>query len=57
MKNIRVLLADDEITILQGLKCIYDWEKNGFEIVGTALDGMRCKKESRWGILFYISGC
>lgn len=40
MKNIRVLLADDEITILQGLKCIYDWNKNGFEIVGTAMDGM-----------------
>lgn len=40
MKNIRVLLADDEITILQGLQCIYDWNKNGFEIVGTAMDGM-----------------
>ena len=40
MKNIRVLIADDELSILQGLKCIYEWEKNGFEIVGTALDGM-----------------
>lgn len=41
MRKIKVLLADDEISILHGMLQIYDWEKNGFEIVGTALDGIK----------------
>lgn len=34
-----VLLVDDEHFILQGLKVLIDWEKEGFVIVGTASDG------------------
>ena len=35
-----VLIADDEITVLQGLKQLYAWEENGFQIVGEAMDGI-----------------
>ncbi len=35
----RVLLADDEPFILQGLSMIIDWEKEGYEIVKKASDG------------------
>ena len=35
-----VMLADDEITVLQGLRQLYDWEGNGFQIVGEAMDGI-----------------
>ncbi len=34
-----MLIVDDESLILKGLKETYDWDKMGFEIVGTALDG------------------
>mgnify|MGYP000798365077 CR=1 FL=1 len=36
---LKVLLVDDEPFILQGIKVIIDWEKEGFEIVGTAGNG------------------
>lgn len=38
-KTLRMILVDDENIILRGLKETYDWERMGFEIVGTALDG------------------
>lgn len=35
----RVLIADDEEPILQGLQVIVPWRQLGFEICGTATDG------------------
>lgn len=34
-----VFIADDEVIIRQGLKCIIDWEALGFTIIGEASDG------------------
>lgn len=39
MRKIRMILADDEPVILNGLKMIIDWEVLGLEIVGEASDG------------------
>ncbi len=36
---LKVLLVDDEHFILQGLRVLIDWEKEGFVIAGTAPDG------------------
>ena len=36
---LRVMLVDDEPFILQGLKILVDWNKEGFEIVNTASNG------------------
>ena len=36
---LKVLLVDDEPFILQGLKVLIDWKKEGFEIAGTVHDG------------------
>ena len=36
---LKVLLVDDEPFIVQGLSALIDWEKEGFEIVGTAGNG------------------
>ncbi len=36
---LKVLLVDDEHFILQGLKVLINWEKEGFVIAGTASDG------------------
>lgn len=33
---LKVLLVDDEPFIVQGLSALIDWEKEGFEIVGTS---------------------
>lgn len=35
-----VLLIDDEPFILQGLKVLIDWRREGFEITGTVHDGL-----------------
>ena len=40
VRKITVLIVDDEITVLQGLKNLFDWEKNGYAIVGEAMDGI-----------------
>lgn len=40
MHILDVLLADDEQLILNGLRALYDWEKNGYRIVGEATDGI-----------------
>ena len=36
---LKVLLVDDEPFILQGLKVLIEWQKEGAEIVGTATNG------------------
>lgn len=36
---LKVLLVDDEPFILQGLKVLVDWNREGFEIAGMASDG------------------
>ncbi|MDY3854145.1 MAG: response regulator transcription factor [Butyribacter sp.] len=34
-----VFIADDELIIRQGLKCIIEWEELGFQIIGEAANG------------------
>lgn len=34
-----VFIADDELIIRQGLKCIIEWDELGFEIIGEASNG------------------
>ena len=50
---LKVLLVDDEPFILQGIKVIIDWEKEGFEIAATAENGLEAleylKKEIQNG--------
>ena len=41
----RALIVDDEDIIKIGLKTIIDWEQLGFEIVGTAEDGLEAIKK------------
>ena len=40
MKELRVLLVDDEIMIREGFKRLFDWETHDCEVVGEAADGM-----------------
>ena len=40
MKNLRVLLVDDEIIIREGFKRLFDWQAHDCEVVGEAADGM-----------------
>ena len=40
MKNLRVLLVDDEIMIREGFKRLFDWEAHDCEVAGEASDGM-----------------
>lgn len=40
MKNLRVLLVDDEIMIREGFKRLFDWQAHDCEVVGEACDGM-----------------
>ena len=35
-----VFIADDELIIRQGIKCIIDWESLGFSIIGEASNGI-----------------
>ncbi len=45
MKEIRVLLADDESVILRVLKKLISWENLGLSIVGEASDGLELKQQ------------
>ncbi len=36
---IKLLIADDEAYIRQGISCCIDWERNGITVVGEAADG------------------
>ena len=47
MSTTTVLLVDDEVTILQGLRRLYDWEANDFRIVGEAVDGISAVNMAR----------
>lgn len=40
LTDLKVMLADDERMILDGIKLLYDWKANGFEIIGDAMDGI-----------------
>ena len=40
MRQYKVVLADDEITIREGFKKLFDWEGHGCKIVGEAADGV-----------------
>lgn len=40
MKQLRVLLVDDEIMIREGFKKLFDWEAHDCVVVGEAADGM-----------------
>ena len=40
MKNLQVLLVDDEIMIREGFKRLFDWEAHGCAVAGEAADGM-----------------
>ena len=42
-----VMLVDDEIYMLNGLKHIINWEAYGFEIVGTASNGLKALELSK----------
>ena len=37
---LKVLIADDELSIREGLKCVIDWEDCGFRICGEATNGI-----------------
>ena len=37
---LKVLIADDELSIREGLKCVIDWENCGFRICGEATNGI-----------------
>lgn len=39
MNKLRVVLVDDEVTILEGFKKLFNWDKYGCEVVGEAMDG------------------
>ncbi len=38
----RVLLVDDEPFARMGLRSTFDWEINGFQVVGEASNGKKC---------------
>ena len=46
MKNLRVLLVDDEIIIREGFKRLFDWQAHDCEVVGEASDGMEALAKS-----------
>lgn len=47
MKKIRVMIVDDEVTIREGFKRLFDWEKHGCELVAEAGDGMDAINQAR----------
>lgn len=40
MEKLKVLLADDELVILEGLLKLFDWEGHNFEVKGVCGDGV-----------------
>lgn len=44
MAPLKVLIADDERMIIDGLKVLYSWEENGYKIVGDVMDGINAVK-------------
>ena len=39
MRNLKVLIADDECTIREGFKRLFDWERHGCSLIGEAENG------------------
>ena len=37
---LKVMLVDDEVTILEGFKRLFDWESYGCKVVCEACDGV-----------------
>jgi len=37
---LKTVIVDDEPSVLEGLKIFVDWQKEGYEIVGEASDGL-----------------
>lgn len=46
MKICKVLLVDDEVTILEGFRKLFDWEKYGCRIAGEAMNGIAAVKQA-----------
>lgn len=46
MRQYRVLLVDDEVTIREGFKNLFDWNAHGCEVVGEAADGIAAINEA-----------
>lgn len=44
MGECKVLLVDDEITIIEGFRKLFDWEKYGCKVIGDAMDGISAVK-------------
>lgn len=45
----KILLADDEPEVLEGLKIVIDWNKYGFEIADTAVNGREALEKLKSG--------
>ncbi|WP_455618764.1 hypothetical protein [Eisenbergiella sp.] len=41
--SLKVMLVDDEVTILEGFKRLFDWKAYGCEIVCEAYDAVKLK--------------
>lgn len=39
-QSLSIMFVDDEKLILDGLKKLYSWEKNGYTLIGEAVDGI-----------------
>lgn len=44
---LKVMLVDDEVTILEGFKRLFDWEAHGCEVVCEACDGVMAVNQAR----------
>lgn len=40
MSKLKVMIVDDEVTIVEGFLRLFDWESNDFSIVGVEYDGL-----------------
>lgn len=47
MKRLKVMLVDDEVTIIEGFKRLFDWEACGCEVVCEANDGMMAVNQAK----------
>ena len=45
--SLKVMLVDDEVTILEGFKSLFDWKAYGCEVVCEALDGVMAVNQAK----------
>ena len=45
--SLKVMLVDDEVTILEGFKRLFDWKAYGCEVVCEALDGVMAVNQAK----------